>query len=254
MSLSDPGTSPVPRDMDGRAGHVVPAISTSLLDVWYTISPVEVEPCLDAIEAAASRKLVHERDRRRSIRTHSLKRRILAGQYLDTSPDALEFRRRMTGKPYLSTSSLEFNVSHSEEAFALAVSTHPVGVDIQWMDPCVDFRGVASVAFHPAEAALWRLEGATDDLFYRLWAAKEAVMKAEGTGFLRAPSGVDVSDWTDDHCRAWCGGRQWAVTARQVGRFALCVATPANAGLEAIWRPIGDAPVLPGRTFRTSEA
>lgn len=73
-------------------------------------------------------------------------------------------------KPVLEPPFLHFNLSHSGEYKALAVSQQPVGVDVQQHRPC-DFKAVTDRFFHADE----RISGSKD--FFDLWAAKEAYAK-----------------------------------------------------------------------------
>ncbi|RMH92932.1 4'-phosphopantetheinyl transferase superfamily protein [Lysobacter pythonis] len=206
---------------------------------------------MDRDEAAAIARLLHARDRDRSLRAHSLKRRILGSYCGHARPEQLAFRHQSSGKPYLAEpcapeAPLQFNISHSEDAFAMAVAMCPVGVDIQWRDSSVDFAALASIVFHPAEIELWHREGATTKGFYRLWTAKEAVLKGEGAGFLREPRDVDVSVWVGDRGHAKIAGDAWTVISRQVGEYSLCVAVPSGASPNLLWYTLDEPGNAPG--------
>lgn len=80
---------------------------------------------------------------------------------------------------------------------AVALARRPVGVDVERVD------GVAAPpleVLHPEEAAMLRgLPKESRPLaFARLWAAKEAYVKALGTGFLRAPESFAVTLSAED--------------------------------------------------------
>lgn len=86
------------------------------------------------------------------------------------------------GKPYLSGNPVYFNVSHSGDYLALAVSKHPVGIDLQKVRPVKE--GMYRKVVQPEEESLIREAGNQD--FIRLWTLKESFVKAEGKG-LRIP-------------------------------------------------------------------
>ena len=86
------------------------------------------------------------------------------------------------GKPYFADGEIHFNVSHSEEYLAIAVSKYPIGVDIQ--GPKNIREGMYKKVVQPAEAELIGQEREQD--FLRLWTLKESFVKAEGRG-LRIP-------------------------------------------------------------------
>ena len=99
--------------------------------------------------------------------------------------------RSSQGKPFFpGQNGLEFNLSHSGSMALCALSTAPVGVDIQvirsWRP------GLPERVCSPRELA-WLEQG--DNLwerFCRLWALKECLVKQQGTGLTRPISGIRV--------------------------------------------------------------
>ena len=86
------------------------------------------------------------------------------------------------GKPYLRDySNAYFNISHSGQFVACAVSDCPIGVDIQ--EIASYHRDVARRVFSPEE--LSQIESSPDRSaeFTRLWTQKEAYLKMLGIGF-----------------------------------------------------------------------
>lgn len=94
-----------------------------------------------------------------------------------------EILRDEYGKPYFADHSLYFNISHSGDYVAMAVSEHPVGIDLQKIKEVRE--GMYRKAVLPREQILIRKESRTRD-FIRLWTLKESFTKAEGKG-LRIP-------------------------------------------------------------------
>lgn len=86
------------------------------------------------------------------------------------------------GKPYLRDyPNAQFNISHSGQFVACAVSDRPIGVDIQEI---VSYRrDVAKCLFNPGE--LLQIESSPDpsDEFTKLWTQREAYLKMLGVGF-----------------------------------------------------------------------
>lgn len=74
---------------------------------------------------------------------------------------------------------------------AVALARRPVGIDVER----VDAAAAPLEVLHPEEAAMLRglPESSRPLAFARLWAAKEAYVKALGTGFLRAPESFAVT-------------------------------------------------------------
>ncbi len=89
-----------------------------------------------------------------------------------------EILRDDMGKPYFKDFPLHFNVSHSGEYLAIAVSDSPIGVDIQ--EPKNIKDGMYRKVVQPEEAELINEDRQND--FLRLWTLKESFVKAEGRG------------------------------------------------------------------------
>lgn len=89
-----------------------------------------------------------------------------------------EIMRDEMGKPYLKEQIVHFNVSHSGEYLAIAVSDKPVGVDIQETKSIKD--GMYRKVVQQQEQMLIGEERQKD--FLRLWTLKESFVKAEGKG------------------------------------------------------------------------
>lgn len=89
-----------------------------------------------------------------------------------------EILRDEMGKPYFEGYPFHFNISHSGEYLAIAVSERPVGIDIQ--EPKHIKDGMFKKVVQQSEAGLIGEECQKD--FLRLWTLKESFVKAEGKG------------------------------------------------------------------------
>ena len=133
-------------------------------------------------------------------RSHDPIVRAILGPIVAASPDALKFERGPRGKPRLVHVSgrpdLRFNVSHSGEWLVVAVAVGgEVGVDVQEVGS--RGRSIDGIARFctPAETSLLDSHSLTErpEVLARLWAAKEAVLKATGEGVDRSLRELDVS-------------------------------------------------------------
>jgi len=113
-------------------------------------------------------------------------RRLLAS-YLGGSPRDFEIACTPGEKPQLpDPAPLSFSYSHTENCAALAfVARGEVGVDLEVLDRSRDFAGIAQRYFHPEEQRYCSLSGSPGtelERFFRVWTAKEALLKASGEG------------------------------------------------------------------------
>jgi 4'-phosphopantetheinyl transferase len=162
------------------------------VDVWLVNAEISVDDeasfasVLDDHELARARSGHTAADRRRYVVAHGAARMIL-GARLGIAPDRLTWARGRHGKPTLVGLDVHVNLSHSGEFTAIAMASgRPVGIDIQTVMPSLDTVAMAWRFFAPAEAAEVAGAGtASADLFARLWARKEAVIKAAGGRLMR---------------------------------------------------------------------
>lgn len=200
-------------------------------------------------ERERARNMILQRDREVFVLTRASLRLILA-RLLDEAPEALTFGYGTNGKPYLRRGigerTLWFNVSHSRERAVVAVSlAGPVGIDIEWMDPDIDFRGIAARFFSESESkALHRLPPDTAlKAFYRCWTRKEACIKALGAGLKFDLASFDVSEsakepirWLDTGSRASTQNR-WDGVSLEVFEDYSCALVAAKDSLNVrLWR------------------
>ena len=113
-------------------------------------------------------------------------RHVLA-QALGQDADALPIVRDPQGRPHFIAplDHLETGWSHSGDALLVALGERiELGVDVERLRPRPRAMEVASRFFHPDETCWLRSldDDARDDAFFRLWCAKEAVLKAHGQG------------------------------------------------------------------------
>lgn len=185
---------------------------------------------LDIDEASAA-TLSHwlsqdERQRAAAFKMPVLQRRWIAARagmrgilasFLGVSPEAPVFAQGEQGRPFLTAPDCpcSFNLSHSGTLAAFALCEAVVGIDVEQLRAMPE--GVAGMVFSRPEIAALEAEpeARRATTFFRYWTAKEAVLKALGTGL--SVSGrsftLDVSrpaaprlmeaDWKDEDSAAW---------------------------------------------------
>ena len=167
------------------------------------------ETYLSADERARAQAFYRESDQCAFVVAHAYKRLLLAA-YLQTEPQALRFASTVTGKPFLiGRGLLSFNLSHSSHWGVLALGSQNLGVDVESPVRCRSSMEIAERFFAPVEcAALTALpKAAQPAAFCRHWVAKEAILKAAGTGLVGGlssfvvPASLSVSpvvvEWGD---------------------------------------------------------
>ena len=121
----------------------------------------------------------------------------------------MEFRTGSHGKPALlePSAALEFNVSHSGDCVLIGVTSGvPCGVDIERVRANTAELAIAEKFFCPREVE-WLSR--SEKGFPRLWATKEAIIKALGHGLSISLSNVDVTDVVE--------GKTSSITLRTLG-------------------------------------
>jgi 4'-phosphopantetheinyl transferase len=90
----------------------------------------------------------------------------------------LVFESSEHGKPYLKGNSCYFNISHSGDLIALAISDKEVGLDLEYMRE----RNFMALAEHSMQSKLSLIREAADPRmeFYRWWTVFEAGVKLAG--------------------------------------------------------------------------
>ena len=120
------------------------------------------------------------------ILLHKVLQNLSAGEY------TVEYRGNE--KPVLiSEKDLYFNISHSGDFVALALSDSEVGCDIQEIRPYNP--KVAKRNYCPEETAYIENSDNCDESFICLWALKESVLKFDGSGIAGGLSNYDFSPY-----------------------------------------------------------
>ncbi|MEO6053489.1 MAG: 4'-phosphopantetheinyl transferase superfamily protein [Chthoniobacterales bacterium] len=134
-------------------------------------------------ERLRAAKFKFDRDRIRWVVSRA-SLRIALGQWLNFPPAEIELSITDTGKPFVAQTPISFNLSHSEN-FTLIVITadEPVGVDIEPLNRGKELLTCTAEFLHPDEQALLEKDDIDKSRFLiRTWCAKEAYLKATGTG------------------------------------------------------------------------
>ena len=123
-------------------------------------------------------------DYNKSITSEVIIKTIIS-KLLEKSFDEIDIKKTFNGKPYLNNySDFYFNISHSKDLFAIALSDNPIGVDIEKKCKPNSSKNLHLIElickrfFSKAEQA-YIFESSINPLnkFYEIWTKKEAYTK-----------------------------------------------------------------------------
>jgi 4'-phosphopantetheinyl transferase len=175
--------------------------------VWGTVATVlaglgDPVACLDPGERARRETLLRHEASDRFTAGRVLLRRSL-GRVLGVEPDLLRFVLGEHGKPALDPpipGAPAFNLAHTGDVVALALApAATVGLDLEVLAERSSAERIAERRFAPAEVAWLAVQPDTrrTRAFLRLWTAKEAVLKALGTGIAGGLTAVELAPGPD---------------------------------------------------------
>lgn len=159
-------------------------------DIWTIPLDTELddisalESLLDSKELERYNKL-HPRHKHRYLISHAACRNILE-KYTSIPAEKIVFITNNFGKPGIKqTPPVYFNLSHSHDMAALAISSHSnIGIDIEYLKKKPSWLKLARRFFSNDEVNFLQSQPETRQLtqFFQIWTRKEAYIKAIGTG------------------------------------------------------------------------
>ena len=153
----------------------------AVVDAWMQI--------LSDDEKSRAKRFLRHRDRSQWVVAHGVLRHLL-GRYCGIDPSAIEFEYGAAGKPRLAQHATHgalptFNLAHAHGRALLGVARdQEIGVDLEPVRDDFDPLPIAQQFFFGSElqAIQSAPPGWRGDAFFRHWVAKEAVLKAQGSG------------------------------------------------------------------------
>jgi 4'-phosphopantetheinyl transferase len=160
--------------------------------IWLT-SPDAIAPALPAAWLIATDQRPVHLPGRSNLRRETA-RRIIARQFA-LPEGAVEIGHDERGQPLLLgpvPPGLHLSLATRAGVVAIALAQRPTGIDVEQID---DATEPPLASLHPDErAALLKLPAAKRTAaFAQIWSAKEAYVKALGTGFARSPESFAVT-------------------------------------------------------------
>ncbi len=114
--------------------------------------------------------------------------RIILSHYLNLPPREIEFSYSPKGKPFLKNyQNLQFNLSHSQDIAVYAVTENSViGIDLEYFSSnqrdSENIQNIAERFLSKTESEIIEASPSKSRVFYKIWTAKEAYLKATGWG------------------------------------------------------------------------
>jgi 4'-phosphopantetheinyl transferase len=175
-------------------------------------------------------------DAKRYILRHGLLRYILS-TYTNTDPGLLPLVNGILGKPGLHSQSdfheLSFSLSHADQVVSLGiVRNQSIGIDIVKADPDYPFDDIIEYLFTPMEKeCMQRIVPELRYLmFFKIWALKEAIVKATGDG-IRLMDSTDVTSVIEESCNV--SSRILKINEKS-GNFIIYQFSPVKSYLGAV--------------------
>ncbi|SHM34757.1 4'-phosphopantetheinyl transferase [Cyclobacterium lianum] len=174
-----------------------PLVPSGFLDIWR--APLDLSgkitdpfrPLLDAEEIRKANSFYRQEDKLRYLTGRGFLRK-LAGNYLNRDPRTLVFSQSPYRKPILKADQpFHFNLSHAGDWVVIALSSAPVGIDIEPVNKAFAHEEVVSRFFEASEKAFIAASPSPKEAFFKLWTRKEAFLKGIGLG---------LSDHLQEYC------------------------------------------------------
>lgn len=174
-------------DSEAHVWHADLGIPPGQLDSLYGL--------LDQEEQTRASRFRVRAPRDEFVASHAFLRLVL-GKYLRLDPRAVRFQLAEKGKPELIDGNIRFNLSHTHGAAVVAiVGKRPIGVDVERIREDTEAMELAERFFSAAEVDWLRSQPASEQIaaFFACWTAKEAYVKACGTGLSTPLAGFSVT-------------------------------------------------------------
>ena len=137
---------------------------------------------LNSPELKKANRFYKEIDRTRFIIYRSILK-LLLGAYTKLHVKNIYLDYDFNKKPYLASHPwLHFNITHSEDFAAIAVSRKKVGIDIEHLSEDFKYTNLLPDIFDDNERETIQNSTNKKNTFYTLWTRKEAFVKALGKG------------------------------------------------------------------------
>jgi 4'-phosphopantetheinyl transferase len=180
-------------------------LAVSQVELWWFSLSVDdhtlasLIALLSPTEMARANRFRFDHHRRRYQIAHGVLR-ILLANHLHCSPAAIAFTYSERGKPAIADhcqpQGLQFNLSHSENLAIVGISCDRlIGVDVEYVRDMDNLDSLVKRFFCAEEYQYFQQAPPQEQqqIFFQLWTAKEAYLKATGAGLAGGLDQVQLS-------------------------------------------------------------
>ncbi|WP_316799485.1 4'-phosphopantetheinyl transferase family protein [Pedobacter frigidisoli] len=132
-------------------------------------------------EIEKATRFKNDQDAQRYLATRYILRKLISnttGQH----PALVSFNEGKNRKPIID--GIEFNISHSANSILIALSSGPIGIDVEHINRHFDYQELIPHCFDLDEQRFINTATHKSARFYALWTRKEAILKATGEGLI----------------------------------------------------------------------
>jgi len=175
-----------------------------------------LEATLDADERKRAKDFCSQQARARFIACRGILR-IILGRYLGIESNIFHFHYGLRGKPSLTESRIRFNLAHSGgwAIYGLTLDRN-IGVDLERVVPFVEIEQFADRFLSDREKAAIHASSGIEqyEIFFKIWTAKEAYVKACGEGLAhtldKVPSNYEKPAYSSAIGGNMCEDSRWS--------------------------------------------
>lgn len=186
--------------MSLKSGHpITPHVKVCHLDPFTVVDPAlitKLASWLDNTEKARLARFKQAEHQHAFLVSHALLRKALADR-IGCTPREIRFGAIGRDKPVLSwpapERALHFNLSHTRAMAAVALSSEPLGLDVEWLGRQNAGPELATRFFSAAEQTdiVNQPLSHQQERFLTYWTLKEAFLKAEAWGIVDRLDGFE---------------------------------------------------------------
>lgn len=111
--------------------------------------------------------------------------RSQASKYLNCRPETIKFQKVGNKRSIVIPQEIEISLAHSDNFYACAISSEPVGIDIENIHRDIDMLAIAKRYYNEEDLKLINLSEEPNNLALEMWVKKEAYTKYLGSSIAK---------------------------------------------------------------------